>query len=308
MSFGQAFLQHPDLFPGRRSGEAGGDRGVTAELAGGPYAFSGLDAEQVETIRGRFGAVLREGEEREGPRVVETLVFRVDPRDFRELDLRGWTYSFDIHYDPASVRLVGRNFMARLDWAPTLRGAIWTSARDQSFLGVFENYFRVLLAYRLLDAGGALVHSAGVRDEAGAYLLFGPSGAGKSTLARLARDAGGAVLSDELNPLCRTDGPTALQGLPFFGDVEPDCSPRTPHRVRAICRLHKAASNALRPLGLAETLASLFACTPFVNRDPYRMERLLQNLESLLRPVPTYELAFSRDVAFWDVLRGAKAS
>jgi hypothetical protein len=279
---------------------------VVAPLVGGPYVFSGLEPEQAETIRGRFGSVLQDGDGRGGSRV-ETLVFRVDARDFRDFDVRGWTYSFDLDYHPASVRLAGRDFMARLDWAPTLRGALWTAASARSFPGVFENYFRVLLAYRLLEAGGALVHSAGVFDEAGAYLLFGPSGAGKTTIARLAREAGGAVLSDELNPLCPAEGRTTLEGLPFVGDVEPDSPPRA-QPLRAVCRLRKAGARALRPLGLAETLASLVSCTPFINRDPYRADRLLQNLESLLGSVPTYELAFSRDRGFWDVLRGAAPS
>lgn len=306
MSFAETFLNHPDLFPGRRSGEPCGERELVVDLVGGPYLFSGLEPEQVETIRGRFESVLRRDSGSDAP-CVETLFFQVDPRDFRAFDLRGWTYSFDFAFEPTSVRLAGLNFMARLDWAPTLRGALWTSAREHSLQGVFENYFRVLMAYRLLEAGGALVHSAGVRDEAAAYLLFGPSGAGKTTLARLAREAGGAVLSDDLNPFCPNAGRPVLVGLPFYGDIEPDSS-QAPHLLRAVCRLRKAETSAVRRLGLAETLASLVACTPFVNRDPYRTALLLQNLESLLRCVPTYELAFARDGSFWDVLRRAEAS
>jgi hypothetical protein len=197
--------------------------------------------------------------------------------------------------------------MARLDWAPTLRGALWTSASEAWFRGAFENYFRVLLAYRLLEMGGTLVHSAGVRDAAGgAYLLFGPSGAGKSTFAKLARDAGAAVLSDDLNPLCRGEGVTVLEALPFSGDIEPDAvQPVVP--LRALCRLRKSETDSVRVLHLSEALASLVACSPFLSGDPYRAGQLLQNLESLVRAVPKYELSFSRSGRSWALLRDAGA-
>ena len=302
MGFGGRFLREPDLFPGRRSGETWGESEIAFELAGGRYVFSGLEPSQVGLLRARFGPRLLEG----GGPGVETLVFQVDGRDFRELE-RGWPYSFDLDYGPGSVQLAGPRFMARLDWAPTLRGALWTSERGAAFRGVFENYFRVLLAYRLLEAGGALVHSAGVRDEAGAYLVFGPSGAGKSTFARLAREAGAAVLSDDLNPLCRANGNTVLEALPFYGDLEPDPGPPAVP-LGALCRLRKSETDSLRPLDLTECLASLVACCAFVSRDPYRADQLLQNLEALVRPAATYELSFSRDGRSWDLLRGARES
>ena len=238
-AFGEAFLQDPGLFPGRRSGETWGEREIAFELAGGAYVFSGLDPSQVDALDGRFGSRVVGPD---GSRV-ETLVFCVEAREFRELE-RGRPYTFDLDYSRASVRLAGPGFMARLDWTPDLRGALWTAAPGTSFGGAFENYFRVLLAYRLLDLGGALVHSAGVRDEAGGgYLLFGPSGAGKSTFARLAREAGASVLHDDLNPLCRGKGSTALKALPLSRDIGSGPVPRR----RRLPSVPSAASGSPRP-------------------------------------------------------------
>lgn len=299
ISFGETFLRDPDLFPGRRSGEAWGGQGIAFEIAGSRYVFSGLDPSQLQVLGARFGSLLLEG----GGHGIDTLVFHVDARDFHELE-RARPYSFDLDYRPDSVHLAGPHFMARLDWAPGLRGALWTSARGPSFQGVFENYFRVLLGYRLLEGGGSLVHSAAVRDARGAYLVFGPSGAGKSTFARLAREAGGAVLSDDLNPLCVGENTTVVETVPFYGDLAPDpAPPGVP--LRAICRLRKAETDSLQALELGECLASLIASAPFASRDPYRAAQLMQNLEALARPVPAYELRFSRTGRAFDLLRAA---
>jgi hypothetical protein len=234
---------------------------------------------------------------------VDTLVFQVDARDFRELE-RARPYSFDLDYRPASVHLAGPLFMARLDWAPGLRGALWTSAVDAAFQGVFENYFRVLVAYRLLERGGALVHSAAVRDEGGACLAFGPSGAGKTTFARRAREAGATVLSDDLNPLCADDRTALVASAPFHGELENGPAPPVVP-LRAIGRLRKAESDSLQPLPLGDCVASLTACAPFVSRDPHRAARLLENLESLARGVPAFELHFTRSGRAFELLRAA---
>ena len=54
MSFGAGFLHNPDLFPARPAGEPWGDRELVLDLPGGPYRFSGLSADQVESALGRF--------------------------------------------------------------------------------------------------------------------------------------------------------------------------------------------------------------------------------------------------------------
>jgi hypothetical protein len=61
----------------------------------------------------------------------------------------------------------------------------------------------------------------------------------------------------------------------------------------------------VKALDLSEALASLVGCSPFLGGDPYRAGRLLENLESLVRPVPKYELSFSRGGRSWALLKHA---
>ncbi|HYH46069.1 MAG TPA: hypothetical protein VEG34_10305, partial [Thermoanaerobaculia bacterium] len=199
MSFGQSFLRNPDLFPARPAGEPWGARELVLDLPGGPYGFSGLSADQEETALARFGDLRLASEPAPA---VTTSVFRAAAEDFREIDTRGWEYGLDFDSGPSSVRLAGLDLVGRLDWRPALRGALWTSVgAGDRFPGIFENFCRVLVAYRLHELGGAVIHGAAVVDGGEALLFAGPSGAGKSTVSRMALERGLALLSDDLNAL-----------------------------------------------------------------------------------------------------------
>jgi hypothetical protein len=301
MTFGGGFLRVPDLFPGRSSGEPWGDRAVALDVAGGPYLFSGLSAAQEEAVRHRFSGLCRDG--REGG-AVAARVFRAPAADFLDRDVRGWEYTLDLEPSPAGARLAGLRLMARLDGWPDLAGALWTceTAGEEWSAAVFENFLRVLVAYRLAARGGALIHSAGVTDGEGAFLLLGRSGAGKTTASRLCLARGAAVLSDDLNAV-RLDGAGAeLQKLPFTGDLGDRSAAPATVPLRALLRLAKGEEDALRPLSPASALAGLVAAAPYVNRDPWRREALLGVLERLALAVPAYELTFSLAGDPWAIL------
>lgn len=299
MSFGQSFLRNPDLFPARHAGEPWGDRELVLDLPGGPYRFSGLSADQVEASLARFGDLrLEEGA------AVSTTVFRAAADDFRDIDTRGWEYGLDFDCGPSSVRLAGLDLAGRLDWRPALRGAFWTPVGDgDRFPGIFENFCRVLVAYRLHEIGGAVIHGSAVVDGGEALLFAGPSGAGKSTVSRLALEHGRAVLSDDLNALLpASGGGTSLTGLPFTGDLENGGGPRARYPLRALLRLEKDTEDRLLPLGRAEAAACLLACSPFVNADPNRHAALLSTLLGLMDGVPAYALRFSLSGRMWSIL------
>jgi hypothetical protein len=301
MTFGGGFLHVPDLFPGRSSGEPWGDRAVTLDVAGGPYLFSGLSAVQEEAVRHRFSGLCRGGS---GAAAVASRVFRAPAADFLDRDVRGWEYTLDLEPSPAGARLAGLRLMARLDGWPDLAGALWTceTAGEEWSAAVFENFLRVLVAYRLAAQGGALIHSAGVTGGEGAFLLLGRSGAGKTTASRLCLARGAAVLSDDLNAVRLGAAGAELQKLPFTGDLGDRSGAPATVPLRALVRLAKGEEEALRPLSPASALAGLVAAAPYVNRDPWRREALLAALERLAGAVPAYELTFSLAGDPWAIL------
>jgi hypothetical protein len=312
VSFGGGFLRHPDLFPGRRSGEPWGDRSVTLDVPGGPYRFSGLAAAQEEALRRRFGGLCRPPMKKEEEEGTATAVFRAARADFLEIDTRGWEYALDLDHAPHSVRVAGLRLMARLDWAPKLAGdlagGLWTpEAAGEEWTSVCENYLRLLAAYRLLAAGGLVLHSAGVTDGAAAWLLLGPSGAGKTTASRLCLAAGAEVLSDDLNAVIfregRAGGAPFVARLPFTGDLGERQGGAGSWPLRGVLRLRQGSREEWSPLSPAAALAALAAAAPYVNRDPFRRQALLAVLERLARAVPAWELTFALGADLWSILK-----
>lgn len=302
MAFSERFLAHPDLFPARRSGEPWGAHTVVFALPGGPYRFLGLAAVQAEIVAARFSGSLLPPET---PAAVESLLFRAAPGDFLTFDTRGWEYALDTDFASNSVRLTGLSLAARLDWRPGLAGALWTSdAGSESFAGIFENFFRVLTAYRLLESGGALVHAAGIVKDGLAFLFLGRSGAGKTTLSRMAEERGGTVLSDDLNALTPGPAGAVVAALPFTGDLGPRSGRPATWPLGGVFRLEQSAADEAFPLSRAAALAALVACSPFVNVDPYRHAALLHNHLALFPRGggKAYGLRFSLGGGFWTIL------
>jgi hypothetical protein len=302
MTFGETFLEHPDLFPARRSGEPWGDRSVVLDLPAGPYLFTGLETSQEDAIQKKMADYLVAS--RDGDEPVVTRVFRAAPNDFRRFDLLGWEYVLDIDCSPSAVRIAGLEFMGKLDWSPMLAGGLWTSLNEgERFSGAFENFFRVISSYRLLERGGALVHSAGVIDDGRAFVFIGTSGSGKTTLSRLSLEAGRRVLSDDMNILLSgQDGPL-VNKVPFAGELGPTATDRGSYPLKAVCRLEKGQTNALRPMGHAEAVATLMTCSPNVNHNPFRHQQLLEILATIVQSVPAYVVTFAKDGGLWDALQ-----
>lgn len=302
MAFGASFLRHPDLFPARLSGEPWGSDRVVIRLAGSDYVCDGLSATQAGAIRERFGALCSRSAVPARP-AVEVSVFRAAEADFVD-DGRTWEFDFELDYAPAAVRLAGFHFMGRLDMAPMLRAALWTSEDGRMISNaIFENVLRVVVSYDLLGQGGVLLHSAAVADGSGAHVFFGPSGAGKTTVSRLGIATNRSVLSDDMNALRVTPQGVVVEKLPFAGDIgQTQDTAEGSYRVRNLCRLEKGEVPALRAMREAPAVAALLECAPFVNRNPYRYDELVARLQALNDRLPVRVLTFAPDDRFWELL------
>jgi hypothetical protein len=298
LSFAARFLVHPELFPARLSGESAGAESVVLEIAGAAHAVSGLSAGQRRGIEERFQGFLTDAAPGEA---THSRVFRMAPDEFVGVDTRGWDYDLDLEHTEDSVKVAGLRLLARLAWRPRLTGALWTAADDEEFPGAVENYLRLLVAYELLERGGALVHSAGIVNQDGAHVFAGVSGAGKSTLARLSREEGLGVLSDDLNALAPSEAGFAALAVPFAGDLRGDARGGA-HALRAVVALRKGAEHAWGGRAAVANLALLTSCAPYVNRDPYRTEHLMANLAGVLGSTESLELTFAPRPGVWRTL------
>lgn len=302
MSFGDEFLTQPDLFPARDSGELWGSKQMSLEFSGGPYLFRGLSETHVELLSHRYGDLL--GAETSADEPVEIQVFRVAGSDFCELTpIPGRPYAMDLDYRSSMVNVAAPRLMGRISLEP-LRAALWTSVEEplKHVIGIFENFFRLLVAYRLNQAGGALLHSAAVVRDSQAYLFLGRSGAGKSTISKINQDAGFEVLSDDMNALVIEEGRAVVEKLPFAGDLGQTGERRGGAPLAGIFRLEKSDHHALHPLPQPQALALLLSCSPYLNADRHRTDRLMENLVSLVQACNVKRLTFRRDPEFWDLI------
>jgi hypothetical protein len=302
VSFGESFLIHPDLFPARLSGEPFGGAILRLEIAGFPFVISGLSAAQAVAAGEHYRDLLLPLPAGEGD--ARLALFRAPEEDFHTFDRVGWQTTFDFEYGADTVRWAGHRSMARLELARERRAALWTPAgdNDPEFLGLLENTLRVVVAYRCLAAGGALFHSAGIRADERAWLFVGPSGAGKSTLCGLSQAAGHQVLSDELNALFLESGEPRLAQLPFAGDFGGVKLERASFPLAGIFLLRQGPEVRLDPVAPGRAIAALVAASPFINGDPLRLDRLLDNLDRIVRAADVRQLTFRLDPGFWSIL------
>lgn len=317
--FAEQFLTYPDLFPTRHSGDSFGDQKLWVEFVGGPYHFEGLSPRQLVQLEERYRDlllapspdVLANSEAKQHSIPCSVSVFQVDPSDFRDFDLAGWHHEIDFEHHPTSVRFAGLKVMGRLDLSETdsIRAALFTCELEgEDLLGVFENFFRIVAAYRMLQCDGVLLHSAAAVENGWTHLFLGHSGAGKTTASRLSLERGFEVLSDDVNAVSFGQESAVLQveKLPFAGELGDRGGRSAGYPLAALYRLEKGAEHRLEPLSRARTLALLLACSPFVNHDPFRQDRLIESLQRVIDAAPSYRLTFKKDPGFWPLLMQAR--
>ena len=262
--------------------------------------FHGLSEIQASELRNRFlPYCIQQGSDRSS--MVIAVMRGPDPPQSQVIKTSG-EYTLNLSHHQDTLEVQGLSFSGSVDFGPMTRGTILTPVNESEQTdSIFENFLRLLVAYRLLDGNGVLVHSAAIVIAGGAYLFYGISGAGKSTLSEMAAKAGFEVISDDLNAVQFCGRRAQVRKLPFTGTfAESTCSQEI-YPLRGIFRLEKARLNSTRQPGMAVSLASLLSCTPFVNASTAVLDQLQNRLLQLYDHVEPGILSFSKTSDFNEI-------
>lgn len=156
----------------------------------------------------------------------------------------------------------------------------------------------LLVANRLAEDQGILVHACGIREGDAGFLFIGDSGAGKSTTARLWDERGAEVLSDERVIVRREGGGFRIYGSPWHSSARAASASFAP--LRAVFILRHGAGNSLRAMSRIEVVTRVIRCAypTYYHKDG--MESATRILSDLSRVVPAYEFSFVPDASSID--------
>ncbi len=163
-----------------------------------------------------------------------------------------------------------------------------------------DYFLRCAFALLAFEAGGLLLHAAGLVRHDHAYLFLGHSGSGKTTVARLSSSA--LVLNDDLTLLRPAEGQWWAYATPFGKPSSPPVSVAERAPLRTLLGLVQDREVRLEKPGPALALAEMVGNAPVVSADPGRAQALLARCQQILQAMPYYRLHFLPDDSFWRVL------
>lgn len=163
-----------------------------------------------------------------------------------------------------------------------------------------DYYLRVVFALLVHQAGGILMHTAGIVRDGHAHLLFGHSGSGKTTACRVSAEHY-TILNDDLVLLMPQNNDWLAYGTPFWNPTQIKPS-NLSAPVAGMYLLRQAPQVSIRELPAGQATAALLSNVPVIPQDPIRSLKLLDTLKALQRRIPVFELSFLPDNSFWNVI------
>jgi len=272
---------------------------LTIEFAGSRYRFAGLNPEQDGLVRSRFQALLSRDEAK--PDVRTDIHFNPNSAAFMRRPLGAVEYPVAVAHGDESIAVAGIGFTANVDRSP-FRVQMQTCRSDEWFSAAFENLFRIVACYRLFGEGALVMHSAAFNDGARGFLFCGRSGAGKTTLCGLADELDLQILSDELNAIRPARGSFELLAMPFAGDFGGAPRRHPPYPLTGLLGLRQGSAPSVSLCSKAEAVSRIVASCPYVNADPWLVDRLTSRAQELVERQPFRVLTFARDTRFWSAL------
>ena len=152
--------------------------------------------------------------------------------------------------------------------------------------------------FQLLKFNGMMLHASAVVVEDRAYLFSAPSGTGKSTHTRLWQQMLGKkaqIINDDKPALRCIDGVWYAYGTPWCGKDGININRKA--RLAGICFLKQAPHNRIRRLTNQEAVQNIIWQTMRRFRLTESMDRMLNNVDSLVRNIPIFELENCPEIA-----------
>jgi len=272
---------------------------LTIEFARHRYRFAGLNPEQTDLVRSRFGVLLCRDDATSDVQV--DVHYVPNPAGFMRRPVGPAEYRVAVAHGDDSIAVAGIGFTANIDRTP-FRAQMQTCLTDEWFLGAFENLFRIVACYRLFAEGALVLHSAAFTDGVRGFLFCGRSGAGKTTLCGLADELELDVLSDELNAVTPLNDSFALRAMPFAGDFGGAPRAHPPYPLTGLLGLGHSTAPLVHDCSKAEAVSRIVASCPYVNADPLLIDELTTRVAQLVERIPLRILSFAKDTTFWSVL------
>lgn len=276
---------------------------ITIYFPGGPYIITNISQRQRDAILQYYNRFTAPQEI--GPRDPKYIHFvqrtpHADPESKPQPSYR------NLRFADADIHIASTYFTGRIHIGEQPYGIIETDLSPDAHPGYLTDYIlyyflRTFTIYSLAYQRGALFHGAAAIIGGRGYLFMGPSGAGKSTLSGMLYDAGFSILNDDLNTVSVRQNRPLLLPLPLTRTFPNATYAAAP--LAGIFFLSQALNNEIKPIAKNLALSKLFANTPVINSDERFFDIALQNLNDILRDIPTGELRFTLDEDITSICR-----
>lgn len=198
---------------------------------------------------------------------------------------RSAPYKADFESDNVDIRLnIKKEFID--DQQKNMPHLSWD---EHEFMWTCEAFYR-----ELLNHNGIMLHSSCVEKDGYAYLFSARSGTGKSTHTHLwlKNLSNTRIINDDKPALIFENGVWYACGTPFSGKTDENLDVKVP--VRAIVFLHRSETNQVKRMAPQLAVGQFLSQTVHPGEKGLS-EKMLENLDLLLKSVPIFTLGCNLD-------------
>lgn len=174
---------------------------------------------------------------------------------------------------------------------------------DRLVSDVFSDYLgNLILSNRLLFSDGIILHASSVSWSGKGIAFTAPSGTGKSThTAMWVKYHKASMINDDCPAIRYINGSAFIYGTPWNGACRKINNTSAP--LSAVVILERAVENSIRSLTYEEAVPMLLPRLFLPYHNPVMMDKALENIDRIFRPIPIYLLKCRPDREATELVR-----